>query len=155
MKPIGPTFGAELEAAGLSQLPISWCPDGTILNRGDLTPEEDDALDIVLEAHDSGVLDPSTVSNISRRQFWSALALPPYELVSREDALLAIKTGAIPVAVKTILDNLTGTERFLAEGMLSGADTFLFEHPTSVFFGDKLGWEATARADFFNFAAQL
>ena len=48
----GPTFEIELEAAGLLTLPITWGSDGDIQGRENLTTEQDDALQAVIDAHD-------------------------------------------------------------------------------------------------------
>lgn len=55
---IGPSFSAELEAAGLIGLPFAWTQDGTILGRENLTPLEQSALDAVVLAHDPLKLGP-------------------------------------------------------------------------------------------------
>lgn len=49
---IGPTFGLELERAGMPTLPISWQADGTICGRENLTEQENATLDAVIAAHD-------------------------------------------------------------------------------------------------------
>lgn len=49
---IGPTFGAEVIAAGLGGLPFSWIPDGAISGRRALSKEQNAALDAVIAAHD-------------------------------------------------------------------------------------------------------
>ena len=46
------SFGGELLAAGLGGLPLSWGSDGTITGRENLTPEQDSALQAVVDAHD-------------------------------------------------------------------------------------------------------
>jgi hypothetical protein len=53
MKQLGPTFGAELVAAGLAGLPIDWGDsDAGIAGRQLLTAEQNAALDAVIAAHD-------------------------------------------------------------------------------------------------------
>lgn len=49
---IGPTFAAELAAAGLAGLPITWTAAGTIIGRDALTGPQNAALDAVIAAHD-------------------------------------------------------------------------------------------------------
>ena len=49
---IGPTFAAEIKAAGLQGLPFAWGNDGSIAGRENLTPAQNAALDNVLAAHD-------------------------------------------------------------------------------------------------------
>lgn len=53
MKPIGPTFGAELEAAGLAGLPISWGADGDVQGLGSLSDEQRAGVEAVLASHDA------------------------------------------------------------------------------------------------------
>jgi hypothetical protein len=62
MKEIGPTFGDELQAAGLTGLPFSWHPDGSpmpgvnppspFLFDQRMTPEQIAAVEAVYAAHD-------------------------------------------------------------------------------------------------------
>lgn len=49
---LGPTFGYELEAAGLGGLGLTWTSDGTINGRENLTTEQNATLDTVIAAHD-------------------------------------------------------------------------------------------------------
>jgi len=51
-KAIGQYFAAELEAAGLGGLPISWTSAGVVIGRELLTAPQRDALDAVIAAHD-------------------------------------------------------------------------------------------------------
>jgi hypothetical protein len=52
MKAIGPTFAAEIAAAGLSGLPFSWQADGTILFGPTMTADQIAAVGAVYAAHD-------------------------------------------------------------------------------------------------------
>lgn len=53
----GPTFAAELKAAGLLGLPFTWDPDrGVILNQDDLTPAQRTALAAVVTNHNAAAL---------------------------------------------------------------------------------------------------
>jgi len=58
MKRLGPTFGRELAAAGLLNLPIAWGDDGRIEGRAGLTAGQSAALDAVIAAHDPTRLPP-------------------------------------------------------------------------------------------------
>jgi hypothetical protein len=51
-KPIGPSFGVELLASGILDLPFSWGNDGTFDFGDDMTQEQIDAVLAVYEAHD-------------------------------------------------------------------------------------------------------
>jgi hypothetical protein len=52
MKPLGPTFGGELAAAGLDGLPFSWGSDGSFCGVERLSPEDYAKLQAVVAAHD-------------------------------------------------------------------------------------------------------
>ncbi len=52
MPKIGPSFSAELAAAGIPSLPIGWGEDGIIVGREALTSEQSATLDAVIAAHD-------------------------------------------------------------------------------------------------------
>ena len=52
-KDLGPTFGQEIEEAGLGGLPFTWgATDETIEGRENLTAQQDAELDEVIAAHD-------------------------------------------------------------------------------------------------------
>ncbi len=68
MKPIGPTFGDELAAAGLSGLPFAWGDEGVISGRERLTPEQNAALDAVLAAHAHDRVTPADVKEEAQRR---------------------------------------------------------------------------------------
>lgn len=57
MKNIGPTFSAELSAAGLLGLPFAWAADGALTFGDAMTAEQIAAVEAVYAAHD-----PSAVS---------------------------------------------------------------------------------------------
>jgi hypothetical protein len=51
-KAIGPTFPAELAAAGLTELPFAWDSDGNILFGSAMTTEQIASVEAVYAAHD-------------------------------------------------------------------------------------------------------
>lgn len=55
---IGPTFGAELVAAGLGGLQISWGADGRIDYGASITPAQRIAIEAVLTAHNPAAVSP-------------------------------------------------------------------------------------------------
>ncbi|OZI23625.1 hypothetical protein CAL26_09290 [Bordetella genomosp. 9] len=75
-KRIGPTFGFELEAAGLLGLPFLWMSDGTITFVGDLSAAQRDAVVAVYASHDPAkVFVPQEVTRyqgevVMRRRGW-------------------------------------------------------------------------------------
>lgn len=62
---IGPTFGRELQAAGLGGLPFSVNGDGTCIGLDALTPQQREALAAVIEAHDPSAALPWPVPKIT------------------------------------------------------------------------------------------
>jgi hypothetical protein len=65
MKTIGPTFSAELEAAGLLGLPFAWGGDGALLT-DQLTDEQRAAVQAVYDAHDPHGMDkPGAIAVIN------------------------------------------------------------------------------------------
>ena len=63
---------------------------------------------------------------VSDRQFFQALALS--NLITREEALAAVKTGDIPAALQAVIDGLAEAERFQATMLLAGAVEFRRDH---------------------------
>ena len=83
---------------------------------------------------------------ISDRQFFQALATPPFSLITPAEALAAVKMGELPAALAAILDGIeSDADRFAAEMLLSGATVFERAHPMLVEIADA----------FWTFAAGL
>lgn len=59
---------------------------------------------------------------ISDRQFFQALAVAG--LITKDEALAAVMTGAIPASLESFVDALAPSEEFSARMKLSGATTF-------------------------------
>jgi hypothetical protein len=83
---------------------------------------------------------------ISRRQFFQVLAEPPYERITKAEALAAVQLGTIPAAFQAFIAVLPAEQQFGATMLLAGADTFEFAHPISVTFGAEQGWTEEQRA---------
>ncbi|WP_313196212.1 hypothetical protein [Shinella zoogloeoides] len=65
---------------------------------------------------------------ISRRQFYQALAKAGK--ITKEEALAAIQSGAIPAALQVLIDGMADAESaFDATMLLAGATTFYRSHP--------------------------
>lgn len=62
---IGPSFGAEVIAAGLGGLPFSWGEDGDIQGREGLTEAENDRLSLVIKMHDPALPGPHVLSKLT------------------------------------------------------------------------------------------
>lgn len=74
MKRIGPTFHAELLAAGLAGLPFAWSADGGILFDGAMPQDKRDAVLAVYDAHDPEAQPaPSVPAEVTMRQARLAL----------------------------------------------------------------------------------
>ena len=91
--------------------------------------------------------------SISDRQFFQQLAADG--IITRAEALAAVKTGDIPAALAGIVDALPEADRFGAEMLLSGATVFERTHPLSVAIGEARGMTATDIDAFFRAAAAL
>lgn len=75
-------FGDELIAAGLNE-GLAWMPDGTILGRESLSPEQATALDTVIASHDpTWVAVPASASKAQAQMaLFNAGLLDPLELI--------------------------------------------------------------------------
>lgn len=51
---------------------------------------------------------PTLPSSLDRRQYFTALASPPYAVISLADALAAIKNNTVPPALQTLMDAAAG-----------------------------------------------
>ncbi|MGU9981451.1 hypothetical protein ACJ4V0_15555 [Phreatobacter sp. HK31-P] len=68
--------------------------------------------------------------DISDRQFYQALSLPPYSIITRAEALAAVKVGDLPASLQAIVDAIPDEDtRYNAEMLLSGAKQFERSHP--------------------------
>lgn len=168
MKPLGPTFGDELIAAGLGGLPISWTAEG-VVNRGTpdrhdddgklveglkLAAEQDAALDAVIAAHDPSAQAPTPVpTSISRRQL--ILALATMELISGEEALAAAKTGDVPSAVQATFENLPPSEKLAAEVTWATMSIAERGHPLVAMLAAANSLSESDIDDFFRLAGTL
>jgi hypothetical protein len=77
-------------------------------------------------------------TQISDRQFFHILAL--MKIITKEEALSAVKTGEIPAAMKSLIDQLEEDKKFDAEMLLSGATIFERNHQLVNNFGTMFGW---------------
>lgn len=70
---IGPTFGKELEQAGLSGLSFAWSDDGTLNYSKEITPEQKAAIEAVLAAHNPNNQLPASPSVEGMQQQLAAM----------------------------------------------------------------------------------
>ncbi|WP_024900047.1 hypothetical protein [Brucella rhizosphaerae] len=92
--------------------------------------------------------------DISRRQFFQYLAV--LEIITRQEALAALQSGAIPGPLQAIIDQLpTEDDRFEAQMFIIGAQNFNRLHPLSETVRLSLGWSAEQKDDFWREAYKL
>jgi hypothetical protein len=97
---------------------------------------------------------PATPCIISDRQFFHALAL--HGAITQEEALAAVRTGAIPAAMRTFIDAIPNQEQhFGATMLLSGAVEFDRNHPLVESFRQAMGWTMQQTNDLWRLAAAL
>lgn len=109
---------------------------------------------VIYERADVEAIPPAVPAEISDRQFFQALALS--EIITNEEALLAVKVGEIPAALSAIVNSITDpVERFSAEMLLSGATIFRRDHPLTAAVGTAQGISSSQIDDFFIMAGQL
>lgn len=91
---------------------------------------------------------------ISDRQFFQMAAMAG--LVTMDEALAAVQTGAIPAVLQTVVDGITDpAQQFGAKMLLSGATQFERYHPLTEAVGAHLGWTSEQIDQFYIQAAQL
>lgn len=97
---------------------------------------------------------PPKVVTISDRQFFQALAM--FGTITQQEALDAVKVGAIPAALQVMVDAIQDADdRFAAEMLLSGATIFRRDHPLVSSIGAAQGMTEQQIDSFFASAAQL
>jgi hypothetical protein len=97
---------------------------------------------------------PATPRVISDRQFFQALALQG--AITPEEALAAVRTGAIPAAMQSFIDAITDQEQqFGATMLLSGAVEFDRNHPLVESFRQAMDWTVQQTNDLWRLAAAL
>ena len=90
---------------------------------------------------------------ISDRQFFQKLAVDG--LIAHADALAAVKTGALPPFIQTIINNLPPDDSFVAEMLLSGATEFDRNHPLVGQLAAAMGWAPEQIDQFWREAYEL
>lgn len=90
---------------------------------------------------------------ISDRQFFQGLALKG--LISEEEAISAVSTGALPAAFETLIGQLSAADRFTARMLLSGATSFLRTNPLVDTLGAMLGMGPEEIDELWRFCAGL
>lgn len=75
---------------------------------------------------------------ISDRQFFQYLAAR--EIITKEEALAAVKTGELPSRLSTAIASMPDSSQFAARMMLSGATVFEREHPMTKTLAQIMSW---------------
>lgn len=110
-KLIGPTFSAELAAAGLIGLPFSWGSDGVIQFGSDMTQTQINAVNTVYAAHDPTKLDPTAVEISAETTTVKTLSLPTPAQI---DTFVANTFPGLTSAQQAFLARLAKIVRLLA-----------------------------------------
>ncbi|MBB3937941.1 hypothetical protein [Aureimonas phyllosphaerae] len=92
---------------------------------------------------------------ITPRQFFQALALPPYGLITSQEALDAVKTGEIPAVMQDVIDGLPADAQFNATMLVAGGQQFNRDDPLVAIFGASQDMDAAAIDAFWRFARSL
>lgn len=90
---------------------------------------------------------------ITDRQFFQQLAL--MGVITQDEALAAVKTGAIPAALQAFIDGMPADQKFTAEMLVSGAVSFDRNHPMTLALAAGMGWTSQQVDDLWRAAAQL
>ncbi|WAJ27528.1 hypothetical protein [Antarcticirhabdus aurantiaca] len=92
---------------------------------------------------------------ISDRQFFQALALAPYSIITPQEALDAVKTGEIPQVMQAVIDQLPADRQFAATMLIAGGTEFVRDNDLVSVFGASQGMNAGQIDDFWRFAQGL
>jgi hypothetical protein len=130
LKPLGPTFGDAITAAGLAGLPFSWETDGTLTFHPDMTPDQIAAVEAVYSGYDPNA--PPTV-----QQQAQALLEQPVTVVSTS---LPALNGIYPIddATRGEINGIASAIN-AGLGLPGGGETFNWADTS----GDMHPWPAT------------
>jgi hypothetical protein len=121
----------------------------------DVTQAESDTAHSILDGFTVEQMQaPAMPRVISDRQFSQALAVQG--AITQEEALSAVRTGAIPAAMQTFIEAIPDQEQqFGATMLLSGAVEFDRNHPLVESFRQAMGWTLQQTNDLWRLAAAL
>ncbi|NTS31250.1 hypothetical protein HQ945_08280 [Phyllobacterium sp. BT25] len=110
---------------------------------------EDDAAEVVAFLNPP----PPIPGTISDRQFFQQLAI--MGLITEEEALAYVSTGALPSAFNDFIGSLPEPQRFNAKMLIIGAQTFQRSHPLVAQFGAMNGMSSAQIDDLWREASTL
>lgn len=96
---------------------------------------------------------PPVPDSISDRQFFQQLAIEG--IISKPEALAAVKIGEVPAALQALINAMPEQEQFTAEILISGATVFQRSHPMTIAIGAAYGWNSTQMDELWRAAAAL
>jgi hypothetical protein len=126
-------------------------PDGSPIVEGVIALTVDQIAE--LEAASAIGLIPPVPEEISDRQFFQALAIAG--LISKEEAIAAVATGAVPAAMEAFFSGMSEEEEFAARMLLQGAIVFHRHHSLVEAFGALQGMTPEQVDDLWRMAAAL
>jgi hypothetical protein len=95
----------------------------------------------------------SVPDNVSDHQFFQALAMQG--TITPQEAIEAVKVGAIPPAMQAKIDAMPADQQFAATMLLAGATQFDRRHPLTADFAALMGWSADDLDALWLYAAAL
>lgn len=108
-----------------------------------------------LEPSDEAGSNPTGLGPISDRQFFQALASAPYNIITPQEALDAVKTGEIPAVMQAVIDGLPEDQQFPATMLIAGATTYQRTNPMVAIFAASQNMDEAATNAFWQFAEGL
>ena len=100
-----------------------------------------------------GPSDDPTPKSISRRQFFQYLAI--IEVISQEEALLAIAGKEIPAILNSLISSLPEKDQFNAKALVLGATSFDIDNPLSSVIRVLMGWSEEEKRNFWQKASKI
>lgn len=97
--------------------------------------------------------DPLVPEEISDRQFFQMLAISG--VITEQEALDAVRVGAIPAALQTLINSLPAEQKFATEMLVSGAVVFHRTHEVVGQLGTGMGWTSEQIDELWTQASQL
>lgn len=98
-------------------------------------------------------LPPPLIDPISDRQLFQQLALAGE--ITHDEALSAVKTGALPAVLQAMVTHLPDDQQFAAQMMLCGATQMWRHHPMTLAFAQARGWGEAQLDAFWRSAGAL